>query len=85
MAKEKGGWGLVKPPVLKVGDRVRVVAPSSNIGGLSPEAVKRGLSNLEGLGLQVELDEGCWRGWTTPWWQGWTLATQVLRPPSPWV
>ena len=52
---------MVKPPVLKVGDRVRVVAPSSNIGGLSPEVVKRGLSNLEGLGLQVELDEGCWR------------------------
>ncbi|MFH2112587.1 MAG: S66 peptidase family protein [Candidatus Bathyarchaeota archaeon] len=45
----------VKPPKLRPGGKVRVVAPASSMRGLSDAAVARGIRNLETLGLKVEI------------------------------
>ena len=45
----------VRPSRLARGGLVRVVAPASNIGPLSREAVDAGVRNLGALGLKVEL------------------------------
>lgn len=45
----------VKPRCLKRGDMIRVVAPASSMDVLDKGAVKRGVENLEKLGLQVEI------------------------------
>jgi muramoyltetrapeptide carboxypeptidase len=43
---------IVKPPRLKVGDTVSVIAPAS---GLSPEAFDRAIKNLETLGFKTRI------------------------------
>lgn len=46
---------LVKPRRLFIGARVRVIAPASSMDILDPAAVKRGVENLEKIGLRVEV------------------------------
>ena len=46
---------LVKPKRLSVGARVRVIAPASSMDILDTGAVKRGVENLEKIGLRVEI------------------------------
>jgi muramoyltetrapeptide carboxypeptidase len=46
---------LVKPRHLVEGDTFRIVAPSSGMDALDKTAVKRGIDNLERLGLRVEI------------------------------
>jgi muramoyltetrapeptide carboxypeptidase len=46
---------LIKPKRLSVGAKVRVIAPASSMDILDPSAVKRGVENLEKIGLMVEI------------------------------
>ena len=46
---------LVKPRHLKEGDTLRIVAPSSSMDVLDMTSVRRGVENLEKLGLRVEI------------------------------
>ncbi len=46
---------LVKPRHLEKGDTLRIVAPASSMDTLDKDAVKRGVENLERLGLRVEV------------------------------
>lgn len=54
---------LVKPKKLKKGDKIRVVAPSSNMISLSKKAVQTGLDNLHKLGFDVELHPDIYRSY----------------------
>ncbi len=47
----------VKPRCLKRGDTLRIVAPASSMDLLDKAAVKRGVENLEKLGLRVEMSQ----------------------------
>jgi len=46
---------LVKPPRLKEGDTLLIVAPASSMDPLTEDAVQRGMTALEALGLRVEI------------------------------
>lgn len=52
---------LVKPRSLSIGAKVRIIAPASSMDILDKEAVKRGVSNLERIGLKVEIDPNATR------------------------
>jgi len=54
---------LVKPKRLEKGDRIRIVAPASNMASLAEHAVKTGLSNLEKLGFDVEIHPDVYRSY----------------------
>ena len=47
---------LLKPERLKEGDALLIVAPASSMADLAEEAVRRGIANLEALGLNVEIN-----------------------------
>jgi muramoyltetrapeptide carboxypeptidase len=48
---------LRRPPALRLGDRLAVVAPASPC---APEAVQRGALELESQGFEVQIDERAW-------------------------
>ena len=52
---------LVKPVKLKKGDRIRIVAPASNMEALAKPVVKTGVENLEKLGFDVEIHKDVYR------------------------
>lgn len=45
----------VKPKRLNEGDTILIVAPFSNMSGISSEAVKLGIDNLKSMGLKVKI------------------------------
>ena len=46
---------LVKPKRLRVGDKIRIVAPASSMDVLDKTAVKKGVENLNKIGFKVEV------------------------------
>ena len=52
---------LVKPKRLKKGDKIRIVAPASNMASLAEATIKTGVSNLEKLGFEVEIHPDLYR------------------------
>ena len=45
----------IKPPALKAGDTIGIIAPASNI---KPELLEQGCRELEALGFRTLLPEG---------------------------
>lgn len=45
----------VKPERLNEGDTILIVAPFSNMSGISSEAVKLGIDNLKSMRLKVKI------------------------------
>ena len=46
---------MIKPKVLKKGDTIGIVSPSSPLGGLLKHRLKQGIKSLEDLGFKVKL------------------------------
>ena len=54
---------LVKPRRLKKGDKIRIVAPASNMISLSESVVKTGIDNIEKIGFEVEIHPDVYRSY----------------------
>jgi len=46
---------MIKPKILKKGDTIGIVSPSSPLGGLLKHRLKQGIKSLEDLGFKVKL------------------------------
>lgn len=54
---------LVKPRCLKKGDKIRIVAPASNMASLAKPVVQLGVENLEKIGFEVEIHPDVYRSY----------------------